>query len=158
MKLTIAAAVLLSPLMVHAQVNSPAQPQTANALALSSSFAASAQPMLSAADSEAVPDNSAPVRVSTGVVAPKLIHEVPMVQTSISANLFGPRDREATVSMTVNASGKPENLKIVQSAGRGIDSSVLQMVRQCQFQPATVSGQPVAVPMELHVVIEAPTE
>jgi TonB family protein len=127
MQIKFVAALLLSPLMVHAQTNSSAQ-------------------------------TPATTRVSTGVVAPKLIHQVAMLQTAVSPIAFGPRDREATVSMIVDATGKPANLKIVQSAGQGIDQSVLQMVSQYQFQPATVSGQAIAAPVELHVVIQSPTE
>ena len=49
MKIKVAAALLLSPLMVHAQANSPAQPQAAQAPGLHASLTMPAGLMLSSA-------------------------------------------------------------------------------------------------------------
>jgi TonB family protein len=56
--------------------------------------------------------------------------------------------------MIVDKTGKPSDLKIVKSAGStGVDASVLAAVSQYRFAPGTVSNQPIAVPLDLEVVI-----
>ena len=154
------AALALSPLMVHAQANSPAQPQAAKAPVLHASVAMPAGLMLSSASSSAadVPAGHA-VRISTGVVGPKLISSVPpIVENTVSAQDFAKGDREAVVSMTVDEKGRTEDLKIVQSAGADLDRSLLDAVSQYRYQPATVSGQVTAIPVILHVVVRVPAE
>jgi hypothetical protein len=155
----VAAALLLSPLMVHAQANTPAQPQAAEAPALHASVAMPAGLMSSSAASADVPAaNPSARRVSTGVVAPKLIHTVPVEESIVSVQGFALRDREAWVSMIVDETGKPSDLKIVQSAGADLDQNILNSVSQYRYQPGSVSGKIVAVPVNLHVVIRASEE
>ena len=115
--------------------------------------------MSSSAASANVPAvNSAGMRVSTGVVAPKLIHTVPVVETAVSVQGYANRDHDAWVSMVVDETGKPSNLKIVQSAGADLDQNILDSVSQYRYQPGTVSGRTVAVPVNLHVVIHTSAE
>jgi TonB family protein len=156
MNLRSLAALFLSPLMVHAQVSTPAQPQTGKAPVLQAALAATGRPMLSAADQPATSPSAR--RVSTGVVAPKLIQQVPLIQNTISASALEDRQREAIVSMTVDASGRPSDLKIVQSAGKDVDDSILQAVGQYRYQPGTLDGQVFAIPVNLHVVVLMPVE
>jgi TonB family protein len=156
MKLKAAAALLLSPLMVHAQANSPAQPQAASAPELHASLAMPAGLMSSAAaaaaDTTTVP-NSGAGRISTGVVKPKLIRTVPLEAGSASAKGLTSGPVEAVVSLTVDKTGKTENLKIEKSAGAELDREILAAVSQYQYRPATVSGEPTAIPLYLHVVV-----
>jgi TonB family protein len=120
----------LSSFMLHAQVNSPAQTQVAS-------------------------NGAAPQvrRISTGVVAPKLIYKVDVVaDSSGTARLFSD-DTKVVVGMIVDKTGKPSDLKILQSAGAGVDASVLAAVSQYRFTPGTVSNQPIATPVDLEVLI-----
>jgi TonB family protein len=56
--------------------------------------------------------------------------------------------------MIVDKAGKPSDLKIVKSAGSTVvDASVLAAVSQYRFTPGTVSNQPIAVPVDLEVII-----
>ncbi len=55
--------------------------------------------------------------------------------------------------MIVDKTGKPSDLKIIQSAGAGVDASVLAAVSQYRFTPGMVSNQPIATPLNLEVVI-----
>jgi TonB family protein len=161
MNIKIAAALLLSPLMVHAQANSPAQPQAAQAPELHASMAKPTGLMLSSASSSAadVPAaHAGAIRVSTGVVQPKLIRMVPIQENTVSAKAVAAGDVEAVVSLTVDAKGETEDLKIEKSVGSDLDREILDAVSQYRYQPATVSGQATAIPMLLHVVVREPAE
>jgi TonB family protein len=132
MRKLIVAILSLSSFMLHAQANTPAQTQVAS-------------------------NGSAPQvkRISTGVIAPKLIYKVDVVADSNgTARLFN-NDTKVVVGMIVDKTGKPYDLKILQSAGAGVDASVLAAVSQYRFTPGTVSNQPIATPLNLEVVISA---
>ena len=119
----------LSSFMLHAQVNTPAQTQVAG-------------------------DGSASVRrVSTGVTTPKLVYKVDVVASSPETARQISDDTKVVVGMIVDKSGKPSDLKILKSAGPGVDASVLAAVAQYRFTPGTVSNQPIATPLDLEVVI-----
>ena len=155
MNIRIAAALFLSPLMVHAQASQLAQPQAAPAPVLESSLAIPAGFMLSSADTPA--PGSVAERVSTGVVGPKLIKTVPVEEDTFSVASYK-HSREALVSMIVDESGKPTNVKIVQSAGADLDRNIVEAVKQYRYAPATVSGEVSPIQVNLHLVIREPAE
>jgi TonB family protein len=130
MRKLIVAILSLSSFMLHAQANTPAQTQVAS-------------------------NGSAPQvkRVSTGVIAPKLIYKVDVVADSNGTARLLNNDTRVVVGMIVDKTGKPYDLKILQSAGAGVDASVLAAVSQYRFTPGTVSNQPIATPLNLEVVI-----
>lgn len=152
MRRVIVATLLLSPMLLHAQANSPAQPQTST---LQSKLV---QPVAFGSE----PDRNAtgtatPLRISTGVNAPKLIHTVD-VESDAGFTAAARFERTAVVSMTVDPSGKPSDLKIVQSVNPIMDKNVLAAVSQYRFTPGTLDNQPVAVPVNLSVVLRSSTE
>jgi TonB family protein len=119
----------LSSLMLHAQANTPAQTQVAS-------------------------NGPAQVkRISTGVIAPKLVYTVDVVADSNSTARLFSNNCTVVVGMVVDKNGKPEDLKIVRSASPGVDASVLAAVSQYRFTPGMVSNQPIATPLNLEVVI-----
>jgi TonB family protein len=91
-------------------------------------------------------------RISTGVIAPKLIYKVDVVADPTTTR-FLQNDTTVVVGMIVDKGGKPEDLKIIRSSGTGLDANVLAAVSQYRFTPGTVSNQPVATPLNLEVVI-----
>jgi TonB family protein len=108
-----------------------------------------AAPSTSAAAPTATPGS--PLRVSTGVVPPRLVYKVDITsdmdwQWSSSGPL-----RTAEVSLTVDAAGHPTNVKIVKSAGSDLDTNILAAVNQYRFQPATVNNQ--AEPMDMNLTL-----
>jgi TonB family protein len=139
MKITALLATLaLSPVLLHAQTAATA-PQLEARLD-------GAQPVAAAAAGSATS-----FRVSTGVVPPHLVHTVDIASTpDWEWTVAGP-ERTAEVSMTVDATGKPTDVKIVKSAGDDLDKSVLAAVNQYRFTPATVSNQ--AAPMNVDLTI-----
>jgi TonB family protein len=160
MRHLIAAALVLSPVMVTAQTATSAQnPQAA---VMQSSVAAPNQLMLSSASAAPAADRTQAVtthpRVSTGVVEPKLIHTVTIHQETLGVMSLSRNFRSAAVSMVVDAEGKPTDVKIMKSAGADMDPNILEAVSQYRFEPATVSGQKVAMTLNLHLDIQMSRE
>jgi TonB family protein len=118
-----------------------------------SSCLLSAQASTPASTQDSGIGNAQVKRVSTGVVAPKLIYKVDVVADSADAARLLNDDCKVVVSMIVDKNGKPSDLKIVQSAGASVDASVLAAVSQYRFAPGTVSNQPIATPLNLEVLI-----
>ncbi|HEY8997699.1 MAG TPA: energy transducer TonB [Edaphobacter sp.] len=144
MRKAILASLALSPVLLHAQAKSPAQPKNV----LESRLAAPAE--LSGAGDRTTSTKA--LRISTGVVAPKLIHsiDVPLDNYS-SLSYSGPR--HVVVGMIVGKDGVPSNLRIVESAGPLIDKNVLAAVSQYRFTPGTVSNQAVEIPLNLDITL-----
>jgi len=96
------------------------------------------------------------VRISTGVVAPKIIHTVSVQSDVTSVKQLANNDTKVVVDMIVDESGKPTNLKVAESADKSLDQSVLAAVSQFRFQAGTVSGQTTAFPVKLIVDVQHP--
>lgn len=153
MRYLIAAALVVSPLMLNAQTVTSAQ--NPHLAAMQSSLTPASLMVSSASPSAADRTSTAtPARVSTGVVEPKLVYTVAIRRDAISLLSPGFNRRSATLSMVVGEDGKPTELKIVQSAGADLDPEILQAVSQYRFQPATVSGQKIAMELKLHMEIQ----
>jgi len=157
MKMNIFAAVLaLTPGMLFAQVNVPAQSAVLQARV-------SAPAALMSATGEAAPKGTTTatttkVRVSTGVTAPKLLNSLSLMDVAGSHNRVAANDITAVVSLTVDAAGKPTDIAIAKSAGDSVDQEVLALVNQYRFQPGTLDGQPFAIPVRLQVVLPRGTQ
>jgi TonB family protein len=132
----------LSPVMLHAQANSPAQPGSTPVLQSSN-----IQPAAFAVPSAGA-TAPAPVRISTGVTPPHLIHSV-VVDRNHVLDVTPGQARTVTVDMTVDETGKPANIKVVKSADKFTDGGILSAVDQYRYQPATLNGT--AVPMSVRI-------
>jgi TonB family protein len=134
----------ISPLMVHAQVTSSAQPKSTPTLE-SSNTQPAAFAGIKAADRAAAPTL---VRVSTGITPPALIYSVNVNPNHILQGAAG-QDRTVSVDMTVDQTGKPTDLKVIKSTDMFTDRGVLSAVSQYRYKPATLDGN--AVPMAVTV-------
>jgi TonB family protein len=155
MRHLIATALVVSPLMLNAQMATSAPNPHISAMQSSVTVASNAM-MSSASASPADRTQAIPAmpRVSTGVIEPKLIHTVAIHQDTVGVVSLGRNQRSATVSMMVDEDGKPTDLNIMKSAGPDLDPSILEAVSQYRFQPATVSGQKTAMALNLNMDIE----
>lgn len=150
MRKALLATLALSPVLLHAQANSPAQPK-----ATLESRLATPKEIANAVD-RGTATATTTRRISTGVVAPKLIHIVDVATESPSPFSFaGPHT--IVVGMIVGTDGVPTDLKILQSAGPLMDKDVLTAVSQYRFKPGTVSDQPVAIPLNLSINVVPPS-
>jgi TonB family protein len=148
MKRTMLAILALSSVAAFAQTKSPAQPESTPVLQ-----SANVQPALFAATNGAAAAAATPVRVSTGVVAPVLVHQV-----NLTANPAVPegyvKNRTVGLSLVVDATGKPTNIKVVESAGTITDNEVVNAVSEYRYKPATLDGQAIPVDVNLNVTIQ----
>jgi hypothetical protein len=148
------AALALSPVLLHAQAIVPAQPQlSVKVPALEAKLIA-----VSPIAEKALPEGAtAPQRISTGVVPAKLVYaaDIPLGATT-SRWIGAGKYRSAVVDLVVDESGKPSELKLVQSAGIDLDSSVLKSVSHYRFKPGTLSSKAIAMPMTLTVNVVNP--
>ena len=150
MRKVIVASLALFPMLLHAQANSPAQPQaSSNQPNLQSRLI---EPKALGAGSDST-NAAAPARISTGVVAPKLTHSLYIPLDADLAWRALPTERTSVVEMIVNADGKPSDLKIVESVNPVMDKNVLEAVSQYRFKPGTLDDQPTAVPVTLRILM-----
>ncbi len=151
---TLVAILALSPVLAFAQTNQPAQPRSTPLLASTLVQPADLHAAV-VADRAASP---ASIPVSTGISAPQIIHTASFIapQDAISRHFNG-IERTVVVQMTVDEAGKPTDLSVVRSAGAAIDHQVLATVGQYRYQPGTLNGQAIAVPVKLEVTIPAGT-
>jgi hypothetical protein len=154
MRKVIVATLALSPFMLHAQANSPAQPQsTSSSPTLSSQLTQSSDLGYAAGPDHTSGATLTDTRVSTGVVRPKLIHSIDVsTERDITSSLMN-FERVSVVDMVVDETGKPSDLKIVKSLGTTMDKNVLSAVSQYRFTPGMLDHQPTAVPVELQVIM-----
>jgi outer membrane biosynthesis protein TonB len=148
------ATLALTPMLLHAQANSPAQTQPSpSSSTLQSKLI---QPKeFNASEADHGTAHVASLRISTGVVAPKLISTVQIESDSDATPRGFNIERKTVVEMTVDATGKPSDLKIVRSLGPVMDHNVLAAVGQYRFTPGTLDGEPTAVPVNLEVVLRS---
>ena len=144
MRHVIIASLILSPVLLHAQANSSGQPLRASLESSSAVSSAKAKTSASVA--------TAKVDVSTGVVFPKLAAPL-AVEYDETHSLPIAHDRTFKVSMMVDPSGAPQDIKIVDSSYGLMNRSVENAVSHAHFVPGTVNNQPTSVPVTLEVVV-----
>jgi TonB family protein len=152
MRRVIAATLALSPFMLHAQANSPTQPESpSNAPFVQSKLTQSAE--VGYAPDRSNSASLTDARVSTGITHPKLIHLVNVSTDGDLTSTLPNFERIAVVDMIVDEDGKPSDLKISKSVGPTMDKNVLEAVSQFRFKPATLDNQPTSIPLVLEVVL-----
>ena len=145
---------VLSPILLLAQTSPPARPKTPSPPAEMSRLVQPIDSTPYGRDDSSVTSTSAPVRVSNGIFAPKLIHSANIQWAGDSY----PDDKIVVVHLTVDPTGRPVNVSIVSSTSPTMNSNVLQGVKQYRFQPGTLDNSPYSVPMNLQVVLRSPND
>ncbi len=141
----------ISPALLHAQAPTPAQ--TASPAVLQARIDTPRAELKSAAKGASATTPSG-LRISTGVVGPKLIQSVNFNQLDGLHSRVVANEVTVVVTMTVDENGKPGNVSIAKSGGEAIDQDVLAAVGQYRFRPGTLDGQPFALPVRLAIVVE----
>ena len=87
--------------------------------------------------------------VGGDVSAPRLIYQVDpeFSEEARKAKFQG----EVLVSLVVDATGRPTQVKVIRPVGMGLDEKAMEAVRQYKFAPAKKGGQ--AVPVLLNVAV-----
>ena len=55
------------------------------------------------------------------------------------------------LSLVVDATGKPTNIRVVRPLGLGLDEKAIEAVKTWRFEPAMKNGHPVAVQIAVEV-------
>lgn len=149
------AALALTPALLHAQATSPA-PAANTIQARLSAPAAIKTAADKKSDDKKTEDKSVPstVRVSTGVVAPKLIKSVDLIGSTGIKNQLLANGASVVVTLVVDANGLPTQIALDKGANPIIDKEVLESVAKYRFQPGTLDGQPFALPVRLAVTVQ----
>ena len=93
------------------------------------------------------------LRVSTGVVAPRVIDtaQVAIPQGTNFSSI--PVGAQVGLTLVVDQYGVPHNIQVVRSLNPTWDASVVEAVRQFRFRPGTIDNKPIPVDMNLTVTI-----
>lgn len=137
------AALVLTPVLVHAQSQSPAQPRGANAPVLESRLVTP-----NAADGAAATPSA--VHISN-LLQPKLTKWTNIAEDEHNWDTPRYNVSSVTVSMTVTEKGIPTDLKVVDSQDPLLNRSVLDAVANYRFAPGTLDSKPTAIPVVLTV-------
>jgi TonB family protein len=93
-------------------------------------------------------------RISTGVVAPKLIGASNVVIAQDVYDTVLPKQVEVGVNLNVDEAGNAQNVQIANSFNRDLDARVIAAVQKFHFRPATLDHQNIAVSVKLTVVVQ----
>ena len=92
-------------------------------------------------------------RVSTGVIAPILIGNLAVQIPSGLPQSFAPMDTQVGLTLTVDESGQPQNVKVVKSSNSYWDARVVDAIQKSHFKPGKVDNTPIPVDLNLTVNI-----
>jgi TonB family protein len=85
-------------------------------------------------------------RIFSGLIAPIRVTNLQLAPSAVPV-----RQGEVVVGYTVNTSGATENVHIVKSLDESANARVIEAVRKMQYTPGQLDGQPVDMPITLHV-------
>jgi TonB family protein len=147
MRRIIAAALILSPVLLSAQVS-----KQAAGLSLEARIDAlkMAMPAVAGASASSAIADTAMLRVSTGVLAPKVIHSSQIIY---SANELNPNlNNRVVVKVLVNENGVPVDARIISSANPQLNQRVIEAVQHYRFKPAQLDQQ--AIPQHINIAFD----
>jgi TonB family protein len=92
--------------------------------------------------------------ISTGVIAPKIIHSNSIEIPTDALDGKIPAKAEVGLKLNVDAKGKAQDIQVVKSVNPDLDARVIEAVRQLRFTPAKLDNQAVSIGMDLNVVVQ----
>lgn len=94
-----------------------------------------------------------PIRVSTGVVAPKISNAASIALPTEFVAVPLPADAKIGLKLTVDAQGNAHNVTVTKSLNPFWDARVVEAVEKAHYNAGTVSNQPTAMDLNLDVKI-----
>jgi len=73
----------------------------------------------------------------------------PTVLSSVGPSISSNRERMVILRVSVDAKGKPQDMTVSESGGKGLDESALEAVGKWRFKPATCNGEP--IPAQINI-------
>jgi len=144
----IIATLILTPALLHAQVSKQA---AGLSLEARTDALKMTMPAIKAAVTPAATPATPMLRVSTGVLAAKIIHSA---EITYSAGELNTTDNRVVVRVLVNEQGLPQSAQIVSSRNPDLNGRVLDAVKQYRFRPAQLDQQAVPEHVNLTFVFE----
>jgi TonB family protein len=99
-------------------------------------------------------DSTPALRISTGVVAPKVLSTTDLALPDAILNHFIPSEATVVLTLNVDEQGKAQDVQVVQSANKMLDERVADAVRKFRFSPAMLDNQAVSSDLKLTVELE----
>jgi TonB family protein len=103
----------------------------------------------SAESAAAKPPNGTVARIGRGVTPPRVIH-----QTEPAFSDLARKEKYqgvVLVSIIVDKTGQPRNIRIVRPLGLGLDQKAVESISTWQFDPAEKNGEPVDMEISVEV-------
>lgn len=94
------------------------------------------------------------IRITTGVIGPAVINARNFTVTADALNGVGVEKPEVVLALRVDEKGIAQNVRVVHSVNARVDAQVLSAARDFRFRPATLDNQPVAIDLNLTVVVQ----
>ena len=73
----------------------------------------------------------------------------PTVLSSVGPSISSNSERLVILRVSVDAKGKPQDMTVSESGGKGLDEAALEAVGKWRFKPATCNGEP--IPGQLNI-------
>ena len=121
----------------------------ASTLVLSSMLIPAVAHASSSSDDATVPTPAR--RVSTGVTAPKLLGNLAVQFPDGLPQSFAPMDSQVGLSLTVDESGQPQNVKVVKPSNPFWDARIVEAVQKAHFLPGKIDNSPTPIDLNLTV-------
>ena len=97
-------------------------------------------------------DSDTPLHVGGTVVPPTALYRVdPEFSEQARREKFSGTVR---VYLWVEKDGTPSHVRVAKGVGHGLDEKALEAVKQYQFKPATLNGEPVRVDLYIDISFE----
>jgi protein TonB len=88
-------------------------------------------------------------RIGNGVSQPSVLYkEEPRYTEEAKDDKI---EGTVTLQLEITAEGRPENIRVKQSLGHGLDENAIAAVQNWRFKPGVKDGQPVAVYANIEV-------
>jgi TonB family protein len=93
-------------------------------------------------------------RISTGVIAPKLLGAENVVIPHDAYDAVLPNEVQVGVNLSVDENGNAQNVQIAKPFNSDLDARVVAAVQKLHFRPATLDHQNIPVAVALTVVVQ----
>jgi hypothetical protein len=94
-----------------------------------------------------------PTRVSTGVIEPTLLSSIGLTLPQGLPKETIPIDAQVGLTLTVDAKGQPQDIRVVKGISPFWDERIVEAVRQFHYRPGTMDTVAIPVDMNLTVTI-----
>jgi TonB family protein len=93
-------------------------------------------------------------RISTGVIAPKLLKSTSIEIPGDAFDAILPPDAEVGLKVNVDEQGNARDIQVVKPVNADLDARVVAAVSKFRFSPATLDSQAIPFSLDVNVVVK----